>query len=73
MIPYFAYTFTFRELRVEEAQGETDETALKQRAYSSLVSEIDGAVKILSVYYLVESGEDGNYVTVTVEAEEKIT
>lgn len=73
LIPYLAYTYVFRELKTAEVQGETDETALKQKAYSALIQEIDGAVKILNVYYLVESGADGKYVTVTVEAEEKIT
>ena len=73
LLPFTIYRFTFTELKRVEAEVEYSDDELKRIAYSSLLAEIESAVKILNVYYLVDNVENGKYVTVTIEAEERIT
>ena len=72
-VPYEVYTYEFREIAsVSETLALTDEE-MKLCAYSQVLGEIDTAVKVLDTYYEIKESADGKYVTVTVEAEEKIS
>ena len=73
LLPFTIYRFTFTELKRVETEVEHSDDELKRIAYSSLLAEIESAVKILNVYYLVDNVENGKYVTVTIDAEERIT
>ena len=72
-LPYVAYTYEYREIRAEERANVLTDEEMKMRAYSQILSEIDVAAKILNTYLEIESSADGKYVTVVVEAEEKIS
>lgn len=72
-VPYEVYTYEFREIAsVSETRALTDEE-MKLCAYSQVLGEIGTAVKVLDTYYEIKESADGKYVTVTVEAEEKIS
>ena len=73
LIPYDVYRFEFREIKSVETSGVLGEDEMKKRAFSSLLEEIDSAVKLLEIYYQFEDAADGKYLTVTIEAEEKIS
>ena len=73
LIPYDVYRFEFREIKSVETSGALSEDEMKKQAFSSLLEEIDSAVKLLEIYYQFEDAADGKYLTVTIEAEEKIS
>ncbi|MBR4800997.1 MAG: sporulation protein YqfD [Clostridia bacterium] len=72
-VPYKTYVYEFFEITgVEETNSLTDEE-MKLSAYSQVLEDIDTAVKVLDVYYEIENSANGKYLTVTVEAEERIS
>ena len=73
LLPCDVYRYVFKEIiSVERTEPLTDEQ-MKSRAFSSLVQEIESAVKLLDVYFEIEATSGGKYVTVTIEAEERIS
>ena len=73
LLPYVTYTYEFREIAsIAMTRALTDEE-MKLRAYSQVLGEINTAVKVLNTYYEIKESADGKYVTVIVEAEEKIS
>lgn len=72
LVPLKIYTYTFRELIVEQRQNTLDEEGMKRKAFSSLATELEESAKILSVYYEVKKVDGGVIVEVVAEAEELI-
>lgn len=73
LLPYAIYTFEFREISAEEVESDLQDAVLKRQAFSKVLSNIDTAVKVLDTHYEIQNAPNGKYVTVTVEAEEKIS
>lgn len=72
LVPLKIYTYTFRELIVEQRQNTLDEEGMKRKAFSSLATELEESAKILGVYYEVKKVDGGVAVEVVAEAEELI-
>lgn len=72
LVPLKIYTYTFRELIVEQRQNTLDEEGMKRKAFSSLATELEESAKILGVYYEVRKVDGGVAVEVVAEAEELI-
>lgn len=72
LVPLKIYTYTFRELIVEQRENTLDEEGMKRKAFSSLATELEESAKILGVYYEVRKVDGGVAVEVVAEAEELI-
>ena len=72
LVPLKIYTYTLRELIVEQRQNTLDEEGMKRKAFSSLATELEESAKILNVYYEVKKVDGGVIVEVVAEAEELI-
>ena len=73
LVPYTVYRFEFKETKSQTVERKLTLDEMKKQAFSSLVAEIDSAIKILDVNYDFEDAAGGKYVTVTIEAEERIS
>lgn len=72
-VPYRVFTYEFREISPVEVENSATDDDLKRLAYSQVIAEIDTAVKVLDTYFEIERTQNGRYVKVTIEAEEKIS
>ena len=72
LVPLKIYTYTFREISVENVQNTLGEEEMKRKAFSMLATSLDESAKILDVYYEIEKVDGGVRVDVTLEAEELI-
>ncbi len=72
LVPLKIYTYTFRELIVEQRQNTLDEEGMKRKAFSALATELEESARILNIYYDVKKVDGGVTVEVVAEAEELI-
>ena len=72
LLPFKIYTYEFRELIEREYENTLTEDEMIDSVYSDIVAEFDEPSRVLEKYCTVTEAEGGRYVTVTVEAEERI-
>lgn len=72
LLGYTKYTFTFHELTFVERQNTRTEDQMSAETYSELVATMPAGVNVLNRSFQIRKENGGTYVTVTVEAEERI-
>lgn len=72
LLGYTKYTFTFHELTFVERQNTRTDDQMSAETYSELVATMPAGVNVLNRSFQVRKENGGTYVTVTVEAEERI-
>lgn len=72
LLGYTKYTFTFHELTFVERQNTRTEDQMSAETYSELVATMPAGVNVLDRSFQIRKENGGTYVTVTVEAEERI-
>lgn len=72
LLGYTKYTFTFHELTFVERQNTRTDDQMSAETYSELVATMPAEVNVLNRSFQVRKENGGTYVTVTVEAEERI-
>ncbi len=73
LLPIEIHRYEFRQLTVTKKQNTLDEDAMKNKVYASVLEEFETATVVENVYWQIEKETDGTRVSVTVQAEEKIT
>ncbi len=73
LLPFEIYRYEFRQLVVTKKQNDLNEDAMKKKVYASVLEELENPATIESVYWDIQRLDDGTRVSVTVQAEEKIT
>lgn len=73
LLPFEIYTYEFREIRESERENNATDDELTEQVYSDIVSEFKEPSKVLERYCDVSAVDGGRRVTVTVEAEERIS
>lgn len=72
LLGYTKYTFTFHELTFVERQNTRTDDQMSAETYSELVATMPAGVNVLNRSFQIRKENGGTYVTVTVEAEERI-
>lgn len=73
MLPFKIYSYEFREIVETESPNELSLDEMYSQVYSQIIAEFKEPSRVLEVYKTVSEAEGGKYVTVTVEAEERIS
>lgn len=73
LLPFRIYTYEFREITESEHENTLSVDEMYDRVYSQIVAELKEPSKVLNRYHEISETADGRYVTVTVEAEERIS
>lgn len=73
LLPFKIYTYRFRELAEIERQNELTVDEMYAQIYSQIVAGFEEPIRVLDRYESVREADGGKYVTVTVEAEERIS
>ncbi|MDE6303111.1 MAG: sporulation protein YqfD, partial [Clostridia bacterium] len=73
LLPFKIYTYRYRELTEIERQNELTVEEMYAQIYSQIVAGFEEPIRVLDRYESVREADGGKYVTVTVEAEERIS
>lgn len=72
LLPFKIYTYVFRETVEREQPNTLSDDEMYSRVYSEVVAAFKEPSRVLATYKSITAANGGKYVTVTVEAEERI-
>lgn len=73
LLPFKIYTYEFCEITESESKNTMTDEEMSARVYSEIVAEFKEPSKVLGKYCDISAADGGKRVTVTVEAEERIS